>query len=317
MIFKVLLLAPLPLGEEIKQKHIPMKSILITGANGLLGSHLCDVFYLMGWNVFPVTRRYIPDFPVQHFAIDFHNPTNFSKFLLTHRPNIVLHSSANSNASECEKNPDDALFSNVTVTKIIAETCSEFSVPLAFISSDLVFDGKKGNYTETDEPNPQHIYGKTKLDAELFIQKTNKKQWIFRTALLIGKSYSGQNGFLDGFISTIKSCNTFYAITDEFRTPLSVRQTAKLIEKSISLEIAYGLYHLSSDEKLNRYQIALQLAEKFDLDSSLILKSKLSEFKGSPKRQPDVSMNNGKLKDALGIEAIGSFLDDVDAKLFK
>ncbi len=293
-----------------------MKSILITGANGLLGSHLCDVFYQMGWNVFPVTRRNIPDFPIQHFAIDFHNPTNFSKFLLTHRPNIVLHAAANSNASECEKNPDDALFSNVTVTKIIAETCSEFSVPLVFISTDLVFDGKKGNYTETDEPNPQHVYGKSKLDAELFIQKTNKKHLIFRTALLIGKSYSGQNGFLDGFINTLKSGKTFSAFTDEFRTAISVRQTAQLIEKSLSLEIPFGLYHLSSDTKLNRYEIAVQLAEKFGLDSSLVLKSKLSEFKGIPKRQPDVSMNNPKLKNVLGMEAIGSFLEDVEVGVF-
>jgi len=293
-----------------------MKSILITGANGLLGSHLCDVFYELGWNVFPVTRRTVSDFPIQYFVCDFHNPTNFSKLLLTHRPNFVIHAAANSNASDCENNSDDAEFSNVITTKIIAENCSEFSVPLVFISTDLVFDGKKGNYSETDEVNPQHVYGKTKLDAELFIQKTNKKYWIFRTSLLIGKSYSGSNGFLDGFINNLKSGKTFSAFIDEFRTALSARQSAQLIEKSLSLEIPFGLYHLSSDKKLNRYEIALQLAEKFNLDSKLVLKSKLSDFKGSPKRQPDVSMNNGKLKSALGVGEIGNFSEDVEVKPF-
>jgi len=280
------------------------KSVLITGVNGLLGAWVYSDFLRNGWNVTGLVRRKIENFPVPLEVLpNWDEPSLFS-LLDNFEPDVVVHTAAMSSTSEAEINPGITHHANTEIPKILAAVTGRLSIRLVHCSTDLVFDGLEGNYSETDRVNPQHTYGKTKTEAELLIPGLNPDHLIFRLALMAGFSWDGNHGFLDSFRKSLESGKPQPAFTDEFRTAIPVSVASNLISESVNHQIEPGPYHLASDEKLNRYEMACILSEKLGFSTELIIPAKLESFTGKPVRQPDVSMNNQKLKRALGISEI-------------
>lgn len=160
--------------------------ILITGAGGMLGTDLAAAlkpdFEITGLEKRPVTHLTVP-----HDLCDLTQARRTRDAFLSQQPQVVIHAAALTDVDYCEEHHDEAMEHNVEATKNVVEVCNELDVPLIFYSTDYIFDGsKKGEYLESDQPDPVNFYGKTKLMAEQFILEKANRALIFRITWLFG-----------------------------------------------------------------------------------------------------------------------------------
>lgn len=195
-----------------------MKRAWITGANGLIGNYLVRGAPACGpaSPVRPVTRE---QFDLRDFAAverEFKNDP----------PALIIHAAAVSTVAEAQKNPELARAVNVEATRFLAELAAD--IPFIFFSSDLVFDGRKGNYAEPDAPNPVQLYGETKVAAEYFVLR-NPRHTVVRTSLNGGISRAGSHGFNEQLRSALEAGQGMKLFTDEFRCPIFAGETARAV----------------------------------------------------------------------------------------
>jgi len=162
------------------------KSILITGISGFLGYHLYNELYDNN-NIVGLYHSNRPDLPkAKLYSCDITDIINIESTLIEKKFDIVFHLAAFSKTGLCEQNPEKSYDINVLGTKNIFQYSYKNKIPLIFTSTDLVFDGVKGNYSEKDKANPINIYGKHKLLAEQNIRSKEDNIWIARMPLLLG-----------------------------------------------------------------------------------------------------------------------------------
>jgi len=163
----------------------PMK-VLITGAGGMLGTDLGNVlrpeFEIVGLERRPVTHLTVP-----YDICDLTQARKTRDAVLSHKPEVIIHAAAMTDVDYCEEHHDEALANNVAATENVVDAANEIDAPVIFYSTDYVFDGeKKGEYAETDIPNPLSFYGKTKRMGEEHILRVSKRALIFRITWLFG-----------------------------------------------------------------------------------------------------------------------------------
>jgi len=163
----------------------PMK-ILITGAGGMLGTDLANAlspeFEIVGLERRPVTHLTVP-----YDICDLTQARKTRDAILSHKPEVIFHTAAMTDVDYCEEHHEEALENNVATTEHVVAAANEIDAPVIFFSTDYVFDGKKkGEYEETDIPNPLSFYGKTKRMGEEHILQASKRALIFRITWLFG-----------------------------------------------------------------------------------------------------------------------------------
>jgi len=184
---------------------------------------------------------------------------------------------------------------NVEATKFLAELAAE--IPFVFFSTDLVFDGRKGDYTETDVLNPLHIYGETKVAAEEMILK-NPRHLVVRTSLNYGQSLSGNRAFNEQFRHSLQRAGQGMKLfTDEFRNPIPAVETARAVWELVAKQCA-GIYHVAGAEKMSRHQIGELLVKGWPEITAAIEAGLAKDFPGPP-RALDTSLNIAKVQKVL------------------
>ena len=281
-----------------------MKTAWITGANGLIGNYLVQTAAKFPqWRMRPITRA-------QFDLLDFQAAEREFK---KDQPQLIIHSAAISTVAEAQKNPELARKVNVEATKFLAELANE--IPFVFFSTDIVFDGRKGNYNETDPTNPLHSYGESKVAAEQIILK-NPKHLVVRTSLNGGVSRTGNRGFNEQLHHVLKSGQGMKLFTDEFRCPLHAGETAcavwELADKNCS-----GIYHVAGAEKLSRFQIGQLLVRRWP-DVKTQLETGLTKDFPGPPRALDTSLDISKVQKVLSrpILGLGEWLEKNPAEPF-
>ena len=210
------------------------------------------------------------------------------------QPQLVVHCAAITNVSGAQKDPALARRVNMEVTKLLAELAAE--IPFVFFSTDLVFDGRKGNYTETDAANPLHVYGETKLAAEEIILK-NARHLVLRTSLNGGVSPAGR-AFNEQLRRSLQQAGQGMKLfTDEFRCPIPAIETARAVWELVNQNCT-GLYHVAGAEKLSRYQIGEVLVKHWPEVPAKIEAALAGDFAGPP-RALDTSLNIAKVQKVL------------------
>ena len=189
---------------------------------------------------------------------------------------------------------------NVEVTRLLAELAAE--IPFVFFSTDLVFDGRKGNYIETDAPNPLHLYGETKAAAEQIVLK-NPRHLVVRTSLNGGISRTGNRGFNEQLRLALQSGQGMKLFTDEFRCPIPAVETARAVWELAEKNCA-GLFHVAGAEKLSRWQIGQLLAKRWPEVKPKIKPGSAKDFPGPP-RALDTSLNISKAQKVLSVPLPG------------
>jgi dTDP-4-dehydrorhamnose reductase len=275
-----------------------MKNVWITGANGLIGNYLVQTAPQSASHlrVRALTRA---DFDLLDFAAA-------ERAFKSDSPQLLIHCAAISTVGEAQKNPALTWRVNVDATRFLAELAAE--IPFVFFSTDLVFDGRKGNYTETDTPNPLHVYGETKLAAEVCVRK-NPRHLVIRTSINGGVSPSGNRAFNEQLRRSLQSAGPGMKLfTDEFRNPIPAVETARAVWDLAGKNCA-GIYHVAGEEKLSRWQIGQLLLPRWPGIQTTIEAGSAKDFSGPP-RALDTSLDISKAQNILSkpLPGLGEWL---------
>jgi len=262
------------------------KTAWITGAGGFIGSHVARLAaeFAPDWEAKGLERRHVDltDFAAlrRRFAED--------------QPALIVHCAAVSRTPLCQAQPDLAQRLNVEATRILADLAEE--IPLIFLSSDLVFDGKAGNYDELAQPNPINVYAETKATAEQIVL-ANPRHTVIRASLNAGVSLTGDRAFNEDMVNSWRAGRTLTLFTDEFRNPIPAESTARIIWTLVQAN-APGLYHVAGRERLSRWEIGQLLAARWPNLNPRLRPASLCDYSGPP-RSPDTSLNCGKVQKLL------------------
>lgn len=243
--------------------------ILITGSNGQLGSQLKEILNKGTTEINYIDNIYKKS---QVFAcdVDSLDITNLETCIIIFneiKPDIVINSAAFTNVDACEENADLAFKVNSLGARNVAIASQKVGAKLVHISTDYVFDGQATvPYREFDLPNPQSIYGKTKLLGENYVKEFCDKYFIIRTAWLYG--YNGKN-FVKTIINLAKEKDFIEVVDDQKGNPTNVEDLAHHILK-IALTEEYGIYHCSGEGLCSWYDFAKKIVEYAKIDCEVI-----------------------------------------------
>lgn len=272
-----------------------MKEILVTGGSGLLGSKVVKLAK-DSYQVIPTYHR--GSLFSNSVRLDITDRREVFETIQRLKPDIVIHTAAETNVDKCEQERDWAWRANVEGTDNLAEVCAKTNAKMIYISTDYVFDGEKGLYAEEDEPNPVNYYGLTKRKGEEFLVKSCRDYVIARTSVIYGWSPRRLN-FATWIIDSLRRRRNIQVVDDHFNSPTIADNLAEALLETIEKDLS-GLYHMSGSERINRYQFAAKVAETFGLDSNLIKPIKMSELKTwIAKRPRDSSLNIEKAQRIL------------------
>jgi len=255
--------------------------IWITGAGGLIGHHL-----------FQTATAAAPRNRIVALTRDRLDLADFQRVRQEFReaqPSMVMHCAALSRSPACQADPALARRQNVEVTAHLSDLAAE--IPFVFFSSDLVFDGRDGNYDEHAHVNPLSVYAETKVLAERIVL-ANPLHLVVRTSLNCGVSPTGDRGFDEQLRRGWEAGQTQRLFTDEFRCPIPAEATARAVWE-LAAKGATGLYHVAGAERLSRWQIGRLYASQWPELKPNIEPASLKEYRGAP-RAPDTSLNCAK-----------------------
>lgn len=272
-----------------------MERLLITGASGLLGSKIVE---LTGENYEVIPLHNTKPLHLNSLKLDITNRKEvFSLFRKT-KPEVAIHTAAETNVDRCETQKELAWKINVDGTRNVAEACSEANAKMVYISTDYVFDGEKGLYVEEDAPNPINHYGVTKLEGEKQVKKLCKNYVILRTSVLYGW-HSWKQNFVTWVINSLKQKKEISIVEDHFNTPTLADNLAEITIEAIQKNLQ-GLYHASGSQRISRYEFAQQIVKIFNLNQGLIEPIKMNQIKAwTAKRPKDSSLNINKIRELL------------------
>ena len=269
-----------------------MKKLLITGASGFLGWHLCQIAK-QEWEVYGTYFSHTLEIPgIKMLKVDLVDFQELKQIFDAVQPAAVIHTAAISQPNFCQTHPDESHAINVTASCNIAGLCADSSISCAFTSTDLVFDGLNAPYRETDPVCPVNIYGEQKVMAEEGMLKRYPMTAICRMPLMFGKETPTATSFIQPFIQTLKQGKELNLFIDEFRTPVSGKTAAKGL--LLALEKVNGLIHLGGKEIISRYDFGRLLVEVFQLAPDGLKGCQQKDVKMAAPRPSDVSLDSSK-----------------------
>lgn len=266
--------------------------ILIDGAGGLLGKKCAEI----GQKYFDIIGTYHHNPPKKNYKtyqLDITKKEDVNKLIKKINPDAIIHAAALTNVDECEKNQKKARKINFEGTKYMAKAAEEINSKFIYVSTDYVFDGKKGLYKEDDETNPINYYGRSKLLGEKAVKNICSNYAIARTSVLYGWNPDKPN-FVTWVMGELKNKKQIKIINDNYNTPTLVDNLAEMIYGLIK-EDKKGIYHTSGSERINRYDFTLKIADVFDLDKNLINPITSDKMNWVAERPKDSSLNTKKI----------------------
>ena len=186
------------------------------------------------------------------------------------KPDVIVHAAALTDVDKCEQNKDLALKVNYHGTLNIVKACEPIKPFFIYISADCVFDGKKGMYSEDDEPNPINFYGYSKLMEEKAVTTSNLEYCIIRSSVIYGsKPARGKINFALWIIEKLRNKEAISVVTDQYVSPtLNTNLSGMIVE--VAEKRINGILHLAGATRISRYEFAQKIAEIFSLDKTLI-----------------------------------------------
>ncbi|MEQ8533204.1 MAG: SDR family oxidoreductase [Imperialibacter sp.] len=277
-------------------------SILITGANGLLGQKLVVLLKEKGEDFLATGRgaSRIPLEGIRYQSMDITNAAETLKVITTEKPEVVIHTAAMTNVDQCETDKEGCWLQNVTAVENIVKACEASGAFLLHLSTDFIFDGEDGPYSEEAKANPVSYYGDSKLAAEKAVM-AGKIDWAMaRTVLVYGIAFDmSRSNIILWVKKSLEDGKTINVVNDQWRTPTLAEDLAMgcyLIAK----KKAKGVFNISGNDFMNPYQMAIATADYFGLDKSLINETDGSKFSQPAKRPPKTGFVLDKAKEVLG-----------------
>jgi dTDP-4-dehydrorhamnose reductase len=278
--------------------------VIITGANGFLGHYLTAQLLAKNISVLATGKGdcrlpFANDTNFTYATLDFTNAATVMNLFTAYNPTVVIHAGAMSKPDECELNKETTWLTNVTGTANMLAVAAKYNCHFIYISTDFIFDGAKGMYTETDTPNPVNYYGHTKLAAEKLVQQYKNDWAIVRTVLVYGKPLSGRSNILTIVKEKLEKGEPYKVVSDQVRTPTYVEDLAHgiiaILEKKKT-----GIWHISGEEVITPYQMACATADQLGLNKQLLQEVTAASFTQPALRPPKTGFIIQKAKSELG-----------------
>jgi dTDP-4-dehydrorhamnose reductase len=275
-----------------------MTRFLVTGASGLLGINFGMEFAAQSEVIGTVNHHALVGAPFKVIQADLRQPDEVDRVLDQVQPDVVMNCAALAILDECETRPDQAERVNTRLPLQLAVKTAELKIRLVHISTDSVFDGRRGDYTETDRPNPLSVYAMTKLEGERAVLDANPDALVARVNFY-GWSLSGQRSLSEFFFRHLSQGAAVKGFTDVFFCPLQVNELARLLARMAELELS-GLYHVVSSECMSKYDFGVAIARQFDFDEKLVLPTSVQDSGLKAPRSPRLTLRTEKAAAALG-----------------
>lgn len=275
-----------------------MKKILVTGAFGQLGTSLCEVLsnksILATGRIITTTEKY------RSVELDITNQKNVEELIHNYKPDIIIHLAAMTDVDGCEKDPEIAFDVNVRATENLLKN---FRGKFIYISTDYVFDGEEGPYSEDDKVNPVSVYGKTKLYGESLIKESDIDWVILRSNIIFSYNDRTKASFVNWVVDSLKRKQIITVVNDQWNNPTWTNDLANVISMIIKKNIS-GLYHYGGGDFLNRLEFAKMIASAFSLDRELIQPITTPELNWLAQRPLKSGLYTNKIELDLGIEPL-------------
>ncbi len=272
--------------------------ILILGTKGMLGGQLKKLYedQAVGWD-----RE---DF-------DFTKILDYKQQIINYKPTAIINCVAYNDVDGAENNPEICFALNTTAVSDLAGLCNELNIPLVHFSTNYVFDGIKGEYAETDSPNPLSVYAQSKYQGELEIIKNSKKYYIIRTALLFGPkgvSDKSKKSFVEIMLELSSKRNSIKAIEDEINSLTYVVDLSALTRLLLEENKPFGIYHIVNSGQGSWFEYAVEIF-KILKKNITVVPAASTEFPRKAKRPKKSVLINTKLPQLRPWqEALGEFL---------
>jgi len=248
-----------------------MNKILITGANGLLGQKLCRDFSasheVTACDLHPQSFAPLPG--VTYRSLDVTNQPGTRLHIQNTNPQVIINAAAYTDVDRCETHKKEAWVVNVGVVENLVRVCQERKIKLVQLSTDYVFDGENGPYSEEDLPQPVSFYGETKLESEMAIKQSGIDYLLVRTNVLYGTGNNVRQNFLLWLLEKLSHGDKIKIITDQFNNPTLADNLSLCMLEMVEKELS-GIFHVGGAEYLSRYDFAVKAAHKFEFDPALI-----------------------------------------------
>ncbi len=282
--------------------------ILITGTNGLLGQYLVRDCVAAGYSVIATARGNSKLSPVTlgnatYTELDITDRLAVQKVIDQAKPDVIIHGAAMAQPDACELDKEACRLTNVEATRYICDAAAAVNAKVIYVSTDFVFDGNNGPYREDDETRPVNFYGQSKLDGEVIVKEM--KNWaIVRTILVYGNILTGTRSNVVTWVKeNLENGKPIKVVSDQIRTPTYVEDLSRAILLVVE-QNAKGLYHIGGNEVLTPWDIAVQVADYFKLDKSLMEKVDASVFSQPATRPLKTGFIIDKAKQELGYSPV-------------
>lgn len=235
-------------------------------------------------------------------SVNLRNAVSAQQLLEKHRPDVIIHAAAMTQVDECERNKDACWDTNVAATRYLVQAAEKYNAYFLFLSTDFIFDGLEGPYTEDAPANPLSYYGASKVAAERLV-KNSKLSWaIVRTVLVYGTAVDMQRSNIITWVkNNLQQGKKIKVVDDQWRTPTLVQDLAAGC-KLVADKRSTGVYHISGREMLSPYEMAVQTAHFFKLDARLIEKVNAKTFVQPAKRPAKTGFVIDKAVQELGYQ---------------
>lgn len=274
------------------------KRVLVFGLNGLIGWHLfkyCREYF----DCSGTFRRRLPEFSGDAFyRVSLQDEAGLRRMIEKTDPHYVLHAWSMCDLDICESLPELAWKVNVQGTETILRALSAAASleKMLYVSTDHVFDGGAGPYHEENQPEPIHVYGRTKRAAEELVLGSGIPALVIRPGLVIGESLQGNKGPQDFLLSRLRAGKPVTYFEDEWRTPI---RAESLAEECVQLLLSdqTGIFHVTGSQCYNRYELALRLARENGLEPAELMRGSRSEDRWAHIRPENISLVSIKLQE--------------------
>ncbi len=281
-----------------------MKKVLLTGSNGLLGQKLINLYLrdktialiatARGENRYPIKNGYT------YVSMDVTNASNVQDIITLHKPDTIIHTAAMTNVDACETDQEGAEKLNVDAVEYLVDAANAVEAHFIHLSTDFIFDGEDGPYTEEAEPEPLSYYGETKLAAENMVRNQCDKWSIARTILVYGIVHDmSRSNIVLWAKGALEKGQPVNVVNDQVRSPTLAEDLAigcKLIEQ----KEAEGVFNLSGKDQMSIVEIVERVADYFSLDKSIITQVSSKTLNQAAQRPPITGFDLTKSEEVLG-----------------
>lgn len=265
----------------------------ITGGSGLLGERLATI----ASNDDEIVLSHNSNPTKNTIKCDITDKNEVEKVINKNKPDAIVHCAAMTDVDLCEDEIDIAYRINSDGTRNMAQAAENIGAKIIYVSTDFVFDGDKGYYSEDDEVNPLGIYAKSKYDGEVQLKKYSTNWAIARVSVLYG--WHKKANFTTWVINQLRSNNSINIVTDQINSPTYADNAGEAIFE-IAKQDKNGIYHTAGNDRINRFDFTEKIAEAFNLNKDLINPTTSDKFIQKAPRPRDSSLNVNKIKKELG-----------------